>query len=257
MHVDAEGLQLAADDVGAVARRRLEDAERDGIDADDEERARVVGQARDLRGLRLDRPEVAGVLDVDARGVVTERCPQRVEVEQAGCAVEGHELEVDPRPAVAAHHGETLRRDRGRHERLPPPGDAPAHAERRCGGARPVVRRLAHGVELHELADQARVLEEGLQLAVVRVALAVVGGEELAAVDDLVDDRRDVVLPAAAAQEAQGLPAAAVAREHRLEVAPQLELRAERRLERQRAPEAQALGDGAVELVDVRGADLA
>ena len=59
VHVDSERLELPADDVGAVARRSVEDAERRRVDADDEEGARVVGEGGQLGHLRLDRPEVA------------------------------------------------------------------------------------------------------------------------------------------------------------------------------------------------------
>ena len=64
--VDAEALELAADDVGAVARRRLEHAERGAVDADDGERAGGVRALDDRRGVGLERAEEARVLEVDA-----------------------------------------------------------------------------------------------------------------------------------------------------------------------------------------------
>ena len=227
VHVDAERLELPADDVGAVARRSVEDAERGRVDADDEEGARVVGEGGQLSHLRLDRPEVARHLDVDTRCLAPDRLPHPVEVEETGRGVERDRRELDPRLAVARDQGAPLRTRRAGNERRRPSGDPRGHADRgrRCRG--PVVRRHAHRLELDELPEHARELEQRLELAVVAVRLAVVGGQELAAVRDLVADGRDVVLPAPRSEEVERLGAVFVPAEDALDVAAQARTRSE------------------------------
>ena len=107
-------------------------------------------------------------------------------------------VELDPRLAVARDQVECRSApvEPGT-SAVRPSGDPRGHADRGRRRRGPVVRRHADGVELDELPEHARVLEERLELPVVGVGLAVVGGDELAAVRDLVADGRHVVLPAA------------------------------------------------------------
>ena len=108
VHRDPERLQLAADDVGAVERRRLENAERDRIDADDRERAGLVRESGDLGRPDLDRAEIARVLEVDAGRVLRERLPERSNVDEPALRVEGHTLDAHPGAAVPLDDREPL-----------------------------------------------------------------------------------------------------------------------------------------------------
>ena len=67
---------------------------------------------------------------------------------------------------------------------------------------RPVVDRRADHVHPDQLADHDLELEDRLVLAEIGIGVAAVGGQELGAAVDLVADGGDVVLPAAAAEEA-------------------------------------------------------
>jgi hypothetical protein len=90
---------------------------------------------------------------------------------------------------------------------------------------------------------------------VVCVGVAVVGGDEFAAVDDLVAHGRDIVLPATASQEAQRVAAVLVPRKRSLDMATKRVLRDEGRGQVEQAGHAQALGDRSIELLDVCDAD--
>jgi hypothetical protein len=87
-------------DVGALGAGRLDDAERERVGGDDDERAGVVGGLREDREL-LDRAEEVRLLKDDRRHVVVERGGERLEI---GEAVGQRDL-VD-RHAVA--HGERV-----------------------------------------------------------------------------------------------------------------------------------------------------
>ena len=89
----------------------------------------------------------------------------------------------------------------------------------------------------------------------VAVRLAVVGGQELAPVRDLVADGGDVVLPAPRAEEVERLGTVFVPAEDTLDMAAQGVLGAKRLGEIEGAGHAQALGNRPVELVDALDAD--
>ena len=180
VHVDAEALELAADEVGAVARRGFEHAERGRVDADDGERAARVRALGDRGRVGLERAEEGGVLEVDAGHVVAQCGIEGGEVERPGGRVARHVLDGHPSAAGARDDRAPLGREQRGHERSRPAGQAAGHQDRAGRGRAPVVGRLGDDVALDEVADHARELEERLQLAVVGVGLAVVGGEELA-----------------------------------------------------------------------------
>ena len=97
-----------------------------------------------------------------------------------------------------------------------------------AGAAAPAVDGQPDEVEREKLAQLAAELEPGLITAVVRGGRAPHGRHELRPAHDLVADRRDVVLPAAGAQEAQIVLAALVAAEQVAQVAGELDLGGER-----------------------------
>src|SRR6266545_1973375 len=94
-----------------------------------------------------------------------------------------------------------------------------------------------------------------VRLPVVTVRVAVVRGDELRSIRDLVADGRDVVLPAAATEEAERPLAVLVAVEDLLHVPPQGILRAQRLWEVEQPRHPEALGNCLVELLDVGDAD--
>ena len=231
VHVNPEALQLAADKVGSVARRRLENAERDRVDADHAERAVGVCTLHDRGRIRLEGTQKARVLEIDARDVVGEQGFERSEVERAGGGVAGDLGDRHLRPARARDDRAPLGREQRRYERAAPSAEPSGHEDRAGGGGSPVVRGLRDDVALNQVAHEARELEECLQLAVIGIRLAVVRRQELRAADDLVDDRGYVVRPAAAAQERQSVTARQIAIEQTFEPSAQLDLGADSRLD--------------------------
>jgi len=132
----------------------------------------------------------------------------------------------------------------------------PSRAERAPGDVAPVVDRVGDAVQVQQLAEHAVELEAREVLAEVGVVAAAVGGDELGAVDDLVHDRRHVVLPAAGAAEVQEVDGRGVLVEQALHVLAQRPLREDRRRDVQRALEAQAVGDLGVDLLDAAQPEL-
>jgi len=160
------------------------------------------------------------------------------------------------RCAVVPDHGEPLGIDVARDEHLAATRQARRHPDGVSGGAAPAVDRQADEVHRHELAQLAGVLEPGLVAPVVRGGRAPDRRQELAARDDLVADGRDVVLPAAGAEEAEVVGTRAVPRQHLGEVAAQLRFGADRRRELQRPREAMGFRNLLEQLVDAVQAGL-
>ena len=209
----------------------------------------------DLGAVGLDRPEVAGALPVHGGVRVVELGLEVLEVGHAGLAVPlveadlgavGHRLRLAQRARLHEAHGAHVRR----HEDLVAAGDAPGHAERAPGHVAPVVDGVGDAVEVQQLAEHAVELVAREVLAEVRVVAAAVGADELGPVDDLVHDRRHVVLPAAGAAEVQEVDGRGVLVEQPLHVLAQGALAEDRRRDVQRPLEAQALGDLRVDLLD-------
>ena len=91
-------------------------------------------------------------------------------------------------------------------------GDAEGHQHRLGDGAAAVVEAGVGDVHAGELADQRLILEERLQAALAGLGLVRrVGGVELAAAGDGIDDGRDEVVVAAAAEEADRVVGRAIA----------------------------------------------
>jgi len=120
--------------------------------------------------------------------------------------VRGHHLGLAECLRLCQPH----RAHRARVEHTLAAGDATRHAERPAGDVTPVVDRVGDRIEVEQLAELAVELEARLILAEVGVLATTVGADELGAIDDLVDDRRHVVLPAAGAAEVEELLARGV-----------------------------------------------
>ena len=117
-----------------------------------------------------------------------------------------------------------------------------------------VAGRVRH-VHPGQLADRRLVLEDRLQHALAHLRLVRrVGGQELAALQDRVDDRRHVVVVDAGAEERELDARVRVLRGELLEVPDQLEL-GQRGRDVELAVEAHALRDLLEQVVDRRDAD--
>jgi len=183
------------------------------------------------------------------------------EVDHAGLSVPlveadlgavGHRLGL----AQGARLHEPHRAHVRRRQHLVAAGDAPGHAKRAPGDVAPVVDGVGDGVVVEQLAEHAVELEAREVLAEVAVVAAAVGADELGPVDDLVDDGRHVMLPAAGAAEVQVVDAGDVFVEQALHVPAQVALREDRRRDVQLSLEAQALGDLGVDLLDAAQPEL-
>ncbi len=119
----------------------------------------------------------------------------------------------------------------------------------------PSYRLALRHVHAGELADERLVLEEHLQVALARLGLVGrVGGVELAARRDAVDDGRDEVVVAAAAQEADLLPGRPILAGQRRHVLRQLQL-GQRRRQMQRSLQPRIRRDLREQLLDAPNAD--
>ncbi len=247
----AERLDVPADQVGAVGGGRGEHAERDRVGADDQQRADTVGQFGQLPTPGLDHAVHGGRLQVEGgEGVVQPHLAHLPGVGHRG------EVHLDVRGEVVADLGQLVGRDRPTHQHLGPSGAARGHPQGRPGRLVAVVDGDVDDVHLQQLGHHRDVLEEGLEAAVVLVGLARVGGEELAATVDLVAHRRDVVVVAAVAEEAEQFGRVGVACQQAVQVPDQAGFVGVGRGQVERAVEPQVGGDVAVELGDVGGADL-
>src|SRR5207244_8680618 len=118
-----------------------------------------------------------------------------------------------------------------------------------------VVARRVRNVHPGQFADRGLVLEDGLEDALAHLRLVRrVRGQELAALQDGVDDGRHVVVVDPRAEERQLARRVDIAAGEVLEVRDELRLR-KRRVERQLAAKADAFGNVAEELLDRRDAD--
>ena len=118
------------------------------------------------------------------------------------------------------------------------------------GHGRAVVAGRVRDVHPRQLADRRLVLEDGLEHALAHLRLVGrVGGQELAALQDGVDHRRNVVVVHARAEERELDSAVSIPRRELLEVGDELRL-AERRLETEPTSVSDALGDVPEELLD-------
>ncbi len=136
-----------------------------------------------------------------------------------------------------------------------PPGRVLGDVAGVGGDRRPVVARCVRDVHARQLADDGLVLEDRLEHALAHLGLVRrVGGQKLAAREDRIHDRRDVVVVDPGAEERE-LPARVdVPGRQLLQVRDELGL-GERRLQVERPVEPDAPGDVLEELVDRRDAD--
>ena len=250
------GLQIADHQVGAVIGRRRQHAEGDRVDACDQHGAGLVGDIGNRRGLGLDEAEIAGALDHHRCGLARDLGAEvgKVGAPRRGIACDGlhgrHRLGEAPqlRAPVGAHGL--------RHEHAAPPADAAGHQSCAAGRSTCVIGGGRDHLHPHQLAHQALKFEERLVLAVVGIGAAAVGREQLAAVDDLVHDRRHVVLGTAGAAEVEPCPGAGpVAGDDLLEMPAQVLLARKRRRQVEQTLDPERLRDCGIEIRHVAGSD--
>ena len=160
-HVVAERLEIAAGEIRAVAAWGRDDAEGDGVGADDQLRPTVVDELGDGVCLRVEDTEVARHLEVERGRPVELRC-ERVEVEGAGLGQERDLRRRHPGGQSRVDLAAAMRPGAAREEHARPSADPRRDQDRdRCAPA-PVVCRNGGEIEVHELRDQALVLEQRL-----------------------------------------------------------------------------------------------
>ena len=254
--------------VGDVVPRRLpfSDAERAPVATgrlEDSQREQVHVRNRERLGLRRRRGEVGRRLQHSEEVRLLEDYAGRV----GGCLAKlvgiGHAVPVRHLNHLEAEAGRVglhdlphLRAGRLRHDDL---GAARRVLRDEAGvgrDGRPVVAGGVGDVQAGELADRGLVLEDRLQDPLAQLGLIRgVRGEELAALQDGVDDRGHVVVVQARAQEGDLGRRALVRGRELLEVSGQLLLR-QGRWELQLAIEPHARRQVGKELLDRRDADL-
>ena len=148
----------------------------------------------------LECAGVAGGLDPDRGGVLVEH-PGHCLATSATASTVGTSTRSMRRRDEVAHLGQLVGVRVADQQHRAAAGDAARHRQRGRCGLVAVVGGDVDDVLVEQFAHQRLVLEQRLETAVVLVGLPRVGGEELAAVDDLVDDRRHGVLVGAGAEE--------------------------------------------------------
>ena len=245
-------LPFAERDRGSVPARRLEHAERQEVDVRNRQRAGFRGGGDEIRR-RLEAAEEVRLLEDDRGGV--DGCALELARVRRPVPVRNlDDLEAEP-GRVRLHDLPHLRIRRLRHDHLVAPRDVLRDVAGVGGDARPVVAGRVRDVHAGELADGRLVLEDRLEHPLAHLRLIRrVGGQQLAALEDRVDHRRDVVVVHACAEKRQLAARVGVPLGERGDVLEDLLLR-QRRLEVELPPEADSLRQVAEELLDRADAD--
>ena len=197
---DAQRLPLAHDDVRAQRARRLEQAQSERVSHDAQQRAGGVNRAGQVAEV-LDLPEEVRVLDDEHSRVFVEHVHQ---VGQRGAAsLIADELQAAPL-VIGAGDGAILRVHTGAEDNLAPLAAKVRidHGYRLGQRGRTVVVTGVGRVHAGEHTHHALVFEDGLQRALAQLRLVGrVGGEELAAPQDVIHDAGHEVVIGARAQE--------------------------------------------------------
>ena len=260
IHVHAQRLGWSHGEIRAELGGRGEHAQRQGVDTQDRLRTGGARQPDDLRRVGLDRAEIARCFEIDRGGARRELGAKIGEVDQAGrrIGIDGDDGQMRAHLrglAVAPDHRQTFRIDQPRHDDLAPTGEPCRHAQRMARGAAPRVDGQADQVEAQKLAELAGKLEPGLVAAVVGRGPAEHRVQPFGAVHDLVAHRRDIVLPAAGAEEIEIALARDVLGQQVADVAAQRAFRRQCRRQVDRPLQAMAGGDLLEQRLDVLDAD--
>ena len=248
----ARALTLASGDRTAITSRCFEHAEGDWIDVRDRHRTRVDGRCCEVRR-RLETPEEVRLLK-DHRSSVRCGGGDRHRIGRAVRMGDLDDLETEARGVCLddlAHlrvHGLT-------DDDPAPSRDVLRHVAGVSGHGRAVVPGRVGDVHARELADCRLVLEDRLENPLAQLGLVWrVRREELASLEDRVDDGGHVVVIDARTEERQLAARVGVASRELCEVRNELRF-GERRLEVERPLKTHALRDVPKELFDGRDAD--
>ena len=198
---DADRLALADDDVGAHFARRLDQAERDRLG---HHRDQQCAAAWPPRRSRSDRRSGRGCRDTGRRRSwfrlsIAPRAPPSVAASSPGSP----STSVSPvKWAIVRADAAIMRVKAARQHRLAPLGDAPRHRDRFPAGGRAVVHRGIGDIGAEQPRDLGLELEQHLQRALRDLGLVGrVGGQELAALDQMIDAGGNMVAIGARAEE--------------------------------------------------------
>ena len=231
-------LPFADGERAAVRPGSLEHPERHGVDVRDRQGPGVVRGGGEV-GRRLQAAEEIRLLEDDARGV-TSGGGQLVRVGHAVAVRHLDHLEAEA-GRVRLHDLAHLRVERLGDDDARAAGDVLRDVTRVGGDGRAVVAGRVRDVHAGQLADRGLVLEDRLQHALAHLRLVRrVGGQELPARKDGVDDRRHVVVVDPCSEEGKLAARVDVLRRELLEVGDDL-LLGESGLEVELAVEAHAL----------------
>ncbi len=169
-----------------------------------------------------DGAEEAGILHDDTGGLAIDQ-PRQV-LALGGIGIGKHGLEADE-PPVAPRAVAVVRMQVTGEDRLPSPRDAVRHHHRLGAGGGAVVHRGVGHIHARKQRDLRLELEQHLQRALRHLGLVGrVGGQELAALDQVIDRSRHVMAIDAGADEARNRACGQVLRCHGGECALDLEL---------------------------------
>ena len=250
---NAEALPLADHDVRALRARRREHAEIHGLGADDQQRPGGVGDLRGGGHVFETAVEVR-CLEDQRRGRVAAVLACRLHVEHA--VGRRHVAEANRRPlAVRRDHAPGERIHATRHDDLRPSGRRVRH-QRGFGQRRgAVVDRRVRDVHAGQFRDHRLVFVDGPERPLAGFGLVRrVGGEELAAQDQVVDRARDVVVVGAGAEEAHVGIGVGVLRRERAHVTHQVHL-GDRGTDGERPRQARLFRHPHEQVLDRSGAD--
>ena len=150
-----------------------------------------------------DAAEDVGILDDDAARLAVDHGEQAGDVRSPARGPARAVSSTSPvKRAMVFADRDIMGVKAGREDRLAAAGDPPRHRDRLPAGGRAVIHRGVGDVAAVEPRDLGLELEQGLQRALGDLGLVGrVAGQELAALDEMIDAGRDVVAIGAAAEE--------------------------------------------------------
>lgn len=256
----ADRLAFAHHDIDTHRAGRTDRAEGDGFrHHGDQQRALLVAARGKLREVG-DMAEEVGVLHDDAARLVVDGGEQRGDVVARGAFGErrhGADHFVVGEMRECLRDRDVVRMEARRQQRLRAAGDAARHEDRLHASGRAVIHRGVRHIHAGEARDLRLELEQVLQRALRDLGLiGRVAGQELAALDQVIDAGRHMVLVGAAAEEERHVRGGEVLPRHGGERALDLHLAQVERQALDRAGEPRGGGHVAEQVVDAGSADL-
>ena len=197
----ADRLALGGDDVGAHLAGRLHRAERHRLGDGDDQQGALRPAGLGQRAMIAQMAEEAGVLHHHAAGLAIDQWRQVLAAGRVGRG--GHHGKA-VEAGVGLDDLAIMRMQRARQHGAAAPGNAVGHHHRLGGRGGAVIHRRIGHIHAGDQRHLGLELEEILQRPLGDLGLVGrVGGEELAALDEVVDRRRHVMAIGAGAEEAR------------------------------------------------------